>query len=126
MKHLRTLKLANYVLGAFVSLIALFGLLHIVAGIVADPQPTDTGGKAIFILFGLVLFLAGAGLTAAHIYTGLMVTAGRGRAAQTTLATMHIANFPLGTLYAVFAMWVCWMNPETKAIFDRPEGRRVR
>ena len=54
-----------------------------------------------------------------------MITAGRARALQTTLASLHLVNFPIGTAYAVFAWWVCWLNPETVAIFEHPTGRRV-
>jgi hypothetical protein len=95
-----------------------------IVGIFGDVQGGDHGGAAFF-LFGLIAFLGFGAAAVAHVYTGFMVTAGRARGLQTTLAMLHIANFPLGTVYALYALWCCWMDPKTTAIFDRPAGRRV-
>ena len=31
----------------------------------------------------------------------------------------EIGSMPIGTAYSLYALWVCWMNPETKAVFDQ-------
>jgi hypothetical protein len=121
---LRTLKLANIALAGLASLGVLFGLLFVIVGLFGEVEG-DKGGAAMFVLYGLIMSIGFAALAVAHVYTGFMVTAGRARAMQTTLATLHLATFPLGTLYALYAMWVCWIDPETSKIFDHPGGRRV-
>ncbi len=125
MDQLRTLKYANLALGALAMLGVLFGLVFVLAGIFGEVEG-PAGGTIAFIVNGLLVMGVFGALAFAHVYVGFMVTAGRSRSLQTTLATLHIANFPLGTLYAGYALWVCWMNPSTTSIFDRPAGRRVR
>jgi hypothetical protein len=120
---LRTLKLANIALAGFSCLGFLFALTWIIVGLFGSGE--DKAGNATFVLYGVIMSIVFLALAAAHVYTGFMVTAGRARAMQTTLATLHFATFPLGTLYAIYAMWVCWIDPQTSKIFDRPEGRRV-
>ncbi len=120
---LRTLKLANLALAGLASLGVLFGLIFVVVGLFGDVE--GPGGGTAFVLWGLVSSLAFGALAFAHVYAGFMVTAGRARSLQTSLAMLHIANFPLGTLYAAYAIWVCWVDPQTTAVFDRPAGRRV-
>ena len=123
MAHLRTLKTANLVLGALSALGVLFGLIFVVAGLFGSVE--GAGGGLLFVLYGVIAMVLFGGLSYAHVYAGFMVTAGRARNLQSALATMHLANFPLGTLYALYAFWVCWIDPKTTAIFDRPGARRV-
>jgi hypothetical protein len=124
MHHLRTLKLLNVLAAAFFGLLSLPSLVFLLLGIAAIPgQPKD--GIA-FVLFGLFFFALIAGLAVAHAYAGFMVTAGRARHLQTVLATLHLANVPVGTAYAAYALWVCHMNDATRTVFDRPFGRRVQ
>jgi hypothetical protein len=124
MHHLRTLKTINLVWGAFLALLAaIFGLGFVVVGILALTQ--GEGGGGLFIVYGLVTLAILGGLAWMHFYAGWMVTAGRARNLQTSLAVLQLGNFPIGTAYAGYALWVCHFNPQTSAVFDRPHGRRV-
>jgi hypothetical protein len=124
MGHLRTLKYLNLFLSALLGAGSLFGAVFIVAGL--SQGWDDPKGALVFVLYGLVAFLLFAIFAAAHVYAGFMVTAGRGRGAQTMLALLHMANVPLGTAYALYAFWVMYVNDETVRIFATPGGRRVR
>jgi hypothetical protein len=33
------------------------------------------------------------------------------------LAVLQVSSFPIGTAYAIYAFWVCWMNEPTKRAF---------
>ncbi len=124
MKHLRTLKFLNLILAALFALVSLPSLIFVLAGAVRLPgQPKE--GLA-FVLFGLLFFGILAGLAMAHAYVGFMVTAGRARPLQTVLAVLHLSNFPVGTVYSVYALWVCYANDDAMAAFERPLGRRVQ
>ena len=125
MEHLRTLKVANLALAVFAFLGVLFGLVFVLVGIFGDVEG-GPHGNAAFVLWGSICAIGFGGLSVAHVYDGFMITAGRARPLQTSLAMLHIANFPLGTVYALYALWCCWMDPKTTAIFDSPSGRRVR
>ena len=46
------------------------------------------------------------------------VSQGRGRTLQTVLAALSLGNCP-GFLYGGYALWVCWVNPESKALFEQ-------
>lgn len=50
-------------------------------------------------------------------YLGYAIEKGRGRILQTIFAALALFNFPLGTAYGVFALWVCW-SAEAE-VFDR-------
>jgi hypothetical protein len=121
MGHLRTLKYLNLFLSALLAAGSLFGAAFIAAGLARWSED----GALVFVLYGLVAFLVFALFAAAHVYAGFMVTAGRGRAAQTMLALLHMANMPLGTAYALYAFWVMYVNESTVRIFQSPGGRRV-
>jgi hypothetical protein len=123
MEHLRTLKLLNVVWGLFLALLAaVFGLGFVIIGIWALTKG-EKGG--LFVGYGLATLAILGTLAGLHIYAGWMVTAGRSRNLQTALAMLQLGNVPVGTFYAGYALWICHFNPETKAMFDRPSGRRV-
>jgi hypothetical protein len=123
LEHLRTLKLVNVMWGLVVALCAgLFGLGFLAFGIHMLSKG-ERGWPCIG--YGVATLAILGPLAALHFYAGWMVTAGRARAVQTMLAMLHLGNFPLGTAYAAYALFVCHVNPETKWIFDRPFGRRV-
>jgi hypothetical protein len=124
MAHLRTLKYLNLFLSALLGAGSLFGAVFMAAGLAQWSD--DPKGALVFLLYGLVAFLLFALFAAVHVYAGFMVTAGRGRAAQTMLALLHLANLPLGTAYALYALWVMYVNDATVRIFASPGGRRVR
>ena len=85
MDHLKSLKTVNFVLGAYTVVLGLiFFVVWVIPGLWAWWEGDDEGLIA--------------------------VGSGRGRVAQTFLAAMQIMSFPLGTVYAVYALWVCWVN----------------
>jgi hypothetical protein len=97
--------------------VAALGLVWWMAG---DHMPFDMFSIVAMILLTLSLPSA---------YLGYAIELGRGRILQTIVAALALLNFPLGTAYGVFAIWVCWSAE--KEVFDRggvdkapPERRR--
>ncbi|MFT3712127.1 MAG: hypothetical protein QM817_31170 [Archangium sp.] len=79
---------------------ALYVALLIVVGIMmGEHMPFH-----IFALIGAVVMLCAA----PSAYLGYVIEKGRGRGLQTVFAVLALANFPLGTAYGAFALWVCW------------------
>lgn len=124
MNHLRTLKYLNFAIAAYTLLIGgLFLALWVLPGLLVLYGGEWPG--AIFVLAGLLSFLLLGGIGVAHAYTGFMITAGRARVTQTVLALMQLTNFPVGTAYALYALWVCWVDDKTAKVFGSSVGRRV-
>jgi hypothetical protein len=69
---------------------------------------SDEAGLAWLGALGGSIF---AGLGVAHVLVALALGRGRGRALQTLLALALIVTFPIGTAYALYALWVCWAHP---------------
>lgn len=114
MEHLNRLRILNYVMAAVEGL----GLVALVAtmGLVGATQPL--GANELWIIVGVT---GGAALLLLGLIAGFMVAAGRvargqGKVLETVLAVLTLGNFP-GGLFGVYALWVMWYNPETKAIF---------
>ncbi len=119
MKSLKTLATLNWV----------FAVIYVAAGafmlFVMDKIATATSNRAQsggdpFLIFGA--FIGGFILVSVvvHGWVALALPDGRGRILQTILAVIHAANFPLGTGYAAWAGWLCWLNPETTRAFEHP------
>lgn len=109
MNHLKSLKTVNFVLGAYTVVVGLlFFVLWVIPGLWAWWDGEDAG--LIAVIVGVLCFLLIGGLGVAHVVIGYLVGSGRGRVAQTLLAAMQIMSFPLGTVYAVYALWVCWVH----------------
>ncbi len=72
--------------------------------------PADGWMAAMGGLITVVMF----GLGAAHVTLALGMGEGRGRGLQTLLAIALLMTFPFGTAYALYALWVCWANPQTR------------
>ena len=109
MDHLKSLKTVNFVLGAYTVVVGLlFLVVWVIPGLWAWWDGEDAG--LIAVIVGILCFLLIGGLGVAHVVIGYLVGSGRGRIAQTLLAAMQIMSFPLGTVYAVYALWVCWVN----------------
>jgi hypothetical protein len=122
MDHLGTLRSANLVMAVLVGLVgALFAGIWGIGGILAIRDGEPMGW---LFLIGAILFGALFGVFSwAHGRVARRVGEGRGRIPQTALAIFHLASFPLGTLYGIYALWVCWMNEATKTVFDARDGR---
>lgn len=91
---LRALAVFNWVLAG---LIVLAWLVFCVVGFGALEMPMLLGVTAVMMTF--------AGL---YFYAGALVEQGRARLFQTVLAIVSLFNFPVGTIYGFFALWVCW------------------
>jgi hypothetical protein len=117
MDHLKTLKLVNFALGAYTAFwaIAVF-VMFVIPGLWAwwDGQE----GAWMFALFGLLFVVALGAVGAVHVVVGYLVGSGRGRVAQTCLAVTQIMSFPVGTLYGLYALWVCWSDAKSGRRFD--------
>ncbi len=70
--------------------------------------------------------IAGAALMALGVLLGLagaLLLGGprpSSRLVQTVSVAPHIINMPFGTAFALYAIWVCWMNEPTKTLFEKP------
>ena len=67
---------------------------------------------------GGLISLVMLALALTHFFVGVVLGPGRGRGAQTLLAVALLMTFPLGTLYSLFALWVCWANADTRQVLD--------
>ena len=123
MQHLKYLAIFNYVLAAMQALSGLaLALLALASGGLGLSSGDDLASSMIPMVglgvLAVVLF-AIAGLL---VYLGRQVSRARGRILQTIMAVLTITSVPFGTAYAVYALWLCWMNEETKKAFDEPYG----
>jgi hypothetical protein len=117
MNHLRTLKLLNLAMGAVTALGGiLFLAMFVIPGMLACGDGEQAG--AVFIITGTAVAALLVGLGLAHVLAGNLVAVGRGRALQTALAVLQVSTFPVGTAYAIYALWVCWLNERTKKAFE--------
>lgn len=119
MQHLDYLKYANFAMAALYALALLIVLVAVglqIGLVVSNGADTSAliplvigGGAALFVVLALLVLF---------VVTGRMVGSGRGRILQTVLAVLNIGNCP-GVFYAVYALWVCWLNDETKVAFEQ-------
>lgn len=115
MKHLRILKYLNFVM-ALLALISGIGALVNIFVPFGCSCSGDSG--TISVVGGTFTFVLLAGLAAGHIAVGYLVSAQRGRSAQTVLAVLQLIHFPLGTAFGAYAIWVCWLQKKTKSLFE--------
>ena len=122
MDHLRTLRILNLVMAVLTGLAAatflvVFGIVGLL--MVKDGKQEGflfaSGGTIVAVLFGA--------FAALHGWLASKLEQGRGRVLQTVVAVLNLSNFPLGTLYGGYALWIVWMEPTCKAFFDRHEGK---
>jgi len=116
MNHLAVLKWLN--VASVVLLLVSGGLTAVSVGVssaalvVADERMLLAAGPMVLftVLVLFVLFVL-AGFCAVAAWR---LERGGGRAAQTVAALASVTSVPLGTAYGVYALWVCWVNPETR------------
>lgn len=117
MAHLGTLRVFNLI---YMVVDVLVGLLFLVlwgiGGILAIRDGETMGW--LFLFGGILACCVACGLALLHARAARSLPLARGRILQTALATMQLMAFPIGTAYALYAYWVCWMNDETKVKFD--------
>ena len=117
MDHLSNLKRINNVyatINAILGVVALIGLVYLMI-------VTVQGGAPLGLMVGVSLLTLVMVVLSVVLYviTGKKVEQGSWRIVQTILAVLNITNNPpLGTIYAVYAFWVCWVHPESKACFE--------
>ena len=96
------LSVLNWLMAAlYVVILLLIGIMF------GEHLPFDA-----FALIAMILLI----LALPSAYLGYSIELGRGRILQTIFAALGIFNFPLGTAYGVFALWVCW--GVEKDVFD--------
>lgn len=119
MRSLKTLATLNWIIAVLYVGAGAFLLFMLDKIASATANRAHSGGDA-FLLFGGIAggFILVSVL--AHGWVALGLPDGRGRIAQTILAVLHAANFPLGTAYAGWAAWLLWLNPETSRAFEHP------
>ena len=123
--HLKNLRIFNFILAGMDALAGCFLLLLLCTMGLAMLLPSLFGAPAELVAAaGLGLFSSTFGLFMAvvtfilFLTTARLLPQGRGRIPQTIVAIIVIIDFPVGTLYAAYALWVCWFNAETKARFE--------
>lgn len=125
MKHLKTLSLLNNIFAALLGLAALcfFGASAYFMTASGGSQDTRLLSVGFFAGLGVVwiCFAVFAWILADQVREA------KWRIPQTVLAGLQVASFPLGTSYAIYALWVCWFNEPTKRAFEdsgaQPEPR---
>jgi hypothetical protein len=118
MNHLGYLRTFNSIWGFLFLIVALgalvsgcFACSHGGRGMEAAQLAATAGGAFGAGVFSFILSML-------HFSAGRKVAGGHGRGLQTILALVHILNFPLGTIYGGYALWVCWKNIDTKYMFS--------
>lgn len=120
-RHLRILSILDYVSAALAGLGALLlgGItvaLLVTALAAGDPQLRAALLPTVAIEGVTCLFVAAC--AAVFALAGRQIGRGRGRVLQTVLAVIGVCNFPLGTAFAAYALWVCWIDDDTVAILS--------
>lgn len=78
------------------------------------PAVEGTTGFTLMALLGALILLLVGGLGVACLLAALRLGRGRGRMLQTFLACSLLLTFPIGTIFAVYALWVCWAQPDVR------------
>jgi hypothetical protein len=120
MQHLKILKILNYVnaglmvLGIVIVLLSLaFSMITFLSVGVSEVMAALVITVVIDVLCILLLVVLGA----LYVRLAGKIEKGEGRIMQTVFAVLAVGNCPFGTAYAGYALWVCWLNEETVAIF---------
>lgn len=124
MKHFRTLAILDFVLGGLELLLAAVWLAMYGAGSYLAPIPElQVLLASVGVLVGALLILLGvlALLAGALLFRGRSLGA---RILQSVIAAPHLFNVPLGTAFALYSLWVCWVYAERqqRAPLHDPQG----
>jgi len=111
MKHLDTLKTVHRAMGG----LAILGALVVwgVACWLGTLPETEMWSIAFVIVAGCLSL----GIGFLFFVSANKVARGEGRTLATVLAALQIGNCP-GIFVAIYTLWVCWINEETKAVFE--------
>jgi hypothetical protein len=120
--HLSALRLFNGIFAfIFFGVALLFIVVWCIPGLLAILHGRPIGWA--FLLGGLVCATLTGAIGSAHWKVAVAVVDGRRRVLMSALAALHLFNFPIGTAFAVYALWVAWFNQPTKVFFDVQDRR---
>ena len=111
MQHLKYLATA-YRIMMMISVLGALAVFGVGAWVDGQPDVEEWAAPLVVAAGGMSLVIGGLFFVAAS-----KVTRGEGRTLATALAVLQMGNCP-GILVAGYTIWVCWMNAETKAVFD--------
>jgi hypothetical protein len=78
------------------------------------PAIEGTAEFTLMAVLGALILLLVGGLGVACLLAALRLGRGRGRMLQTFLACSLLLTFPIGTIFALYALWVCWAHPDVR------------
>ncbi|HJK94970.1 MAG TPA: hypothetical protein RMH85_19400 [Polyangiaceae bacterium LLY-WYZ-15_(1-7)] len=121
--HIASLRVLNL----FFAILAL-GVAAAFFGVWTWPALSDAMADGFLAAMGGLIAVVMSGVGLSHLLVMLCLGKGRGRGLQTLLAFALIMTFPLGTFYALYALWVCWANPATRRHLsgDEPDAAEER
>ncbi len=118
--HLRVLKILDLVSAGLLVLVSLLllgsVLLSVVLVVMSDPDALVAVIPSVVITAVVMVLVAGELVLALLAARG--IEHGRGRVPQTILAVLSLGSIPLGTAFGIYSIWVCWINEETKRVFE--------
>ncbi|MBN2798369.1 MAG: hypothetical protein JXX28_04415 [Deltaproteobacteria bacterium] len=122
MKHLKILRILDLVLGTITVATGLAVLLLAITPVGLSALPGVSGSEQLTLwatgglagALGLLMLTEGALLFLA----AQRVLHGRGRLLQSLVAVLNLGSIPTGLLFGLYALWVCWVNPESRASFE--------
>lgn len=126
-EHLRLLSIFHYVCAAFLGMVALFPIIHLIMGIaiVAGWLPAEPGTDSpevlgwIFIGVAATIMLIGFTMAFAVFLAGRKLKAHTGHTFCMVVAGFLCLFMPLGTVLGVFTILVL-NRPSVRALFGRP------
>ena len=119
LSYLKRINNINAIINGILGVASLIGLVIMMVTSFRDGEAAIIG--MMIGVTALTTVLVGLSVVL-YVVTGKKVEQGRWRIVQTILAVLGVTNNPpLGTAYGVYALWVCWMHPESKARFEAGE-----
>ncbi len=110
------LRIANLLMAG-----TLVGVAAAIAVYWCDGAMTGEGSMMLAALSVPVCFLLG--LVALACVGLAIIGPERGRMLQTILALVLLFTFPVGTIYSLLALWVCWGSKGERPDFGHNQGR---
>jgi hypothetical protein len=132
-QHLKLLSIFHYVVGGLTALFSLFGLVHLIFGLVMilAPEKLDSKGQPPPAFIGwMFAIIGGTIITVGWLFAGFIVTAGRFLARHRhylfclVMAGIECMLMPFGTVLGVFTI-VVLMRASVKQMFTAnhtPDG----
>lgn len=127
MRHLKLLKYGNYISAVMLLLAMVATAGSVVASLMVlnMAEPVDMAAVIPSVAITALLVLMMAAMMILALVSARGIEQGRGRIPQTALAILSLSSVPLGTLFGGYALWVCWLNEDTKASFPPVRPKHV-